>query len=462
MKTKLKVTVALMLTAMLVLAAAGCNRNRYDPNKVQGVTDTEILVGNAAAISGAYASVGVPFNAALEAVFKKVNDAGGIGGRTIKFKHYDDGFDAAAGKTLTEKLVEDDKVFALVGHFGTPTVGATIDYIKETGVPAVYYATGISQLYDEAATEYARANVPVQPIYNTEGRIMLARAVKSPDLFGTVAKVGVIYSDDDAGIGMKTGIERQAQDVSGVTLSYQKIAATNTDATAAVAQLKTFAPQVIIIATNQAPLKVAFEKLAENSMEVPCITSYVNASVATAGISTTTKDDVVTTTKGLTDSYSATRKLYASGWLDINPATPGTGVPLPGYEALGEWTQDYVDFAVLMLADTATAGYFGNAYAMAGYVAANIFVEGLRRVAAKDDKTLTWKTYLDALESSNVHIPMGGDLDFSNGQRLGIASMNLSVFVPGDKPNEIAANQTAGTNAFSRVKTLASLEAILG
>ena len=101
---------------------------------VQGVTETEIVIGNTATTAGAFASVGIPFNAGLNAALKAYNDAGGFHGRSVRLINYNDDFDAANGMTYTQKLVEDDKVFALVGHFGTPTVGATLDYIKEKGV----------------------------------------------------------------------------------------------------------------------------------------------------------------------------------------------------------------------------------------------------------------------------------------------------------------------------------------
>ncbi|MCK7488251.1 MAG: ABC transporter substrate-binding protein [Bacillus subtilis] len=48
--------------------------------------------------------VGIPFNDAIKAVFKQVNDAGGINGRMIEFITYDDTFNAATGVTFTEKL----------------------------------------------------------------------------------------------------------------------------------------------------------------------------------------------------------------------------------------------------------------------------------------------------------------------------------------------------------------------
>ena len=105
---------------------------------VQGIdTEKNILwIGNTAATTGAFAGVGVPFNAGLEAALLAYNTAGGFNGLQVQLKHYDDGFDAAQGMTYTKTLVEDDKVFALVGHFGTNTVAATMDYVKSVGIPA--------------------------------------------------------------------------------------------------------------------------------------------------------------------------------------------------------------------------------------------------------------------------------------------------------------------------------------
>lgn len=167
----------IMVLAMLISTLAGCTTS----NEIaQGVTDTTVKVGNTAATSGAFAAVGVPFNAGIEAYFKMVNDAGGVDGRKIEFVHYDDEFDPIKATTFTEQLINDDKVFAIVGHFGTPTIGATLDLLKETGIPAVYFAAGIAALYNEDATsiEKGKGLFPVQPIYVTEGRLIVARAIE--------------------------------------------------------------------------------------------------------------------------------------------------------------------------------------------------------------------------------------------------------------------------------------------
>ena len=53
---------------------------------VQGVTADKILIGNTAATTGAFATVGVPFNAGLEAALKEYNDAGGFrGASSVRF-----------------------------------------------------------------------------------------------------------------------------------------------------------------------------------------------------------------------------------------------------------------------------------------------------------------------------------------------------------------------------------------
>ncbi|MBR5773707.1 MAG: ABC transporter substrate-binding protein, partial [Clostridia bacterium] len=175
-----------------------------------------IKIGNTAATTGVYAGVGVPFNQGLEAYVNTINFNGGIGGDFangvqgyyIDFLHYDDNFTAETGAAYTKKLVEEDKVFALVGHFGSPTVGATIDYIKDTGVVACYFASGVGTLFNTEADSVENGSTlfPVQPIYTTEGRVIVARILQQyPD----AKKIGVIFTSDEAGVGLRDGAKAQ-------------------------------------------------------------------------------------------------------------------------------------------------------------------------------------------------------------------------------------------------------------
>ncbi|MGV2644765.1 ABC transporter substrate-binding protein, partial [Clostridium perfringens] len=123
--------------------------------------------------------------------FKMVNEGGGVKGRKIEYVHQDDEFNPEKGKAILDKLVNDEKVFSIVGHFGTPVVGATLDDLKEIGIPSVYFATGTGILYNENATKGQGDNIfPVQPVYPMEGRIMAAWAKGE----FKADKIGVIYT----------------------------------------------------------------------------------------------------------------------------------------------------------------------------------------------------------------------------------------------------------------------------
>jgi len=407
----------------------------------QGVTDETILVGNTAATTGALAGVGVPFNDGMKAVFEAVNEAGGIDGREIEFITYNDEFDATKGVTFTETLVEQDEVFALVGHFGTPTVGATIDYIQNQGVPMVYAATGINALYFEESV--GNPVMAVQPIYLTDGRIMAARAVTyntygptNNEAFPTDGKIGVLYTNDDVGNSIKEGIEVELgilgiaeENVEYISASLDTMAAAVTDASFANVD-------VVILAMNQAPFAAALAEMANQSFAVPVFTSYVNADP-------TYVDPA---------QYSEDRPIFTNAWVDV--------FSTEGQAAVAEYA------ATIMAADfldeeTKTA-YMTNSFAIAGYIAATVFVEGLERVAANGD-VLNWDNYIAAMEEGPIDIPMGGTVDFSGGKRWGIASMALLQYYVGDNPatEDVVETDFETFNQVVAIETIEEIEAKL-
>src|ERR1700679_2291968 len=83
-----------------------------------GVTDKEVVIGGHSTESGTWAMLGV-LPKAMEAYFDRVNAHGGIDGRKIKYIHIDTQNDSAKSVQATHKLVEEDKVFAVVGAMGT-------------------------------------------------------------------------------------------------------------------------------------------------------------------------------------------------------------------------------------------------------------------------------------------------------------------------------------------------------
>lgn len=372
----------------------------------QGISETEIIVANSAATSGAFAPVGVPFNAGIESYFKKINDEGGIQGRQLVFKHVDDEFDPVKGKAALSSFVEDEKVFAIVGHFGTPVVAATIDDIKSYGIPAVYFATGIGQLYNDKAEGADRGIFPVQPIYKTEGKIMIARAVGD---FGA-KKIGIIYTNDDAGKDLLWGAQEMAKEL-GVELVEQQVAAGATDVSSAVTSIKDANVDFIVGAAIQATIPTIIKELAAQNVNKDVITTYVNVSPVIA--------------QGVVNEIAGKFDVYGNGWVSFE----------------GERAKALEEFSKF------TVGYETNVYAMTGWIAAHFFVEGLKRV----DGVITWENYMDALESAPIVNPFGGEINYADGLRAGTQEMNLSKIDPENKDG-----------AWLPVKDLASINSILG
>lgn len=395
-----------MLTALvMVFTVVGCSSGSESSDWAQGITDTQILVANSAATSGAFAPVGVPFNAGIEAYFKMINEEGGIQGRELVFKHVDDEFDPIKGKAALSSFVEDEKVFAIVGHFGTPVVAATLDDLKEYGIPAVYFATGIGQLYNDNASDEGRNIFPVQPIYKTEGMIMVARAAGD---FGA-KKIGVIYTNDDAGKDLLWGAEQMAKEL-GVEIVTQQVAAGATDVSSAVTTIKEANVDFIVGAAIQATIPTIIKELAAQNVGVDVITTYVNVSPVIA--------------QGFVNEIAGQFDVYGNGWVSFE----------------GERANELARFA------SYTTGFEDNVFAMTGWIAAHFFVEGLKRV----DGTITWDKYMDALESAPIANPFGGVIDFGGGLRAGTQEMNLSK-VDHDNLN----------GAWIEVRPLQSIDSIL-
>lgn len=423
---KLRLAASTLLMAS-VLVIASCT-----PETVaQGVTDTSIKIGNAATVSGAYAAVGIPFNAGIKTRLMEANETP-VGGRTIEFVTYDDGGLASQGAQLTEKLVEDDNVFALVGHFGTWTVGQTLPYIRDKGIPMVYAATGINSLYFEESV--GNPILAVQPIYRSEGKIMVARAFKEADLF-SIDKLGVIYTTEDAGYSMLVGIEEQAEEMGKTTNLVKQGVAAGSDYSAAVIALKDADVDAVIVATNQAYFAGIVTAMAANTLIVPVLTSYVSAApgyIPAAAVN-----------QGI--------DIYTNAWVDI---------------LSDEGAADFVTFTEVVntaiedeVLSATEAAYALNpllvAFTIAGYVAADIFVTGLERIEA-DDAVLNWENYIAALESAPVEFPLGGPVDFTDGKRHGLDRLSLlhAEYVP-------AAGEVAATVNLTLAKPLETLAEIL-
>src|SRR5712691_159215 len=179
--------VAGIALAAVATSASGAHQ-KFDP----GVTAKTVFVGGTFPFSGPAALYSaIPL--AERAYFLYIDARGGVNGRKIQFRYYDDGYDPSKTVPLTQKLVEQDRVFAVYGSLGTAPVLATRAYLNSKNVPQVLVATGDSYW----GTDYKKYpwTIGWQPDYPGEAKIY-AQFIKTK-VQG--AKIGILYQNDAYG-----------------------------------------------------------------------------------------------------------------------------------------------------------------------------------------------------------------------------------------------------------------------
>ena len=97
----------------LLLAAVAMPALAAEP--APGVSAGTIVVGQSAAFTGPAAQLGIQMRDGMKAWFDQVNAQGGINGRKIELVTRDDQYESKLAAENTKKLIEEDKVFALIG-----------------------------------------------------------------------------------------------------------------------------------------------------------------------------------------------------------------------------------------------------------------------------------------------------------------------------------------------------------
>jgi ABC-type branched-subunit amino acid transport system substrate-binding protein len=168
--------------------------------KAQGVTDTEILIGQTGPQTGPAALWGaVARGSGL--FFKGINDEGGIHGRKIKYFLRDDGYQPAKTKAIGTELVEQIGVFGMVGCVGVGPGMSVRDYYTENKVVMVSFGcSGVTNWIQP----FNRYIFPIYPLYIDEAYALTRYFYENMK----ITKVSVFYQNDDYGKQGLEGVER--------------------------------------------------------------------------------------------------------------------------------------------------------------------------------------------------------------------------------------------------------------
>ena len=161
-----------------------------------GVTNDKILFGQAAALEGPAAALGKGMQLGIQAAFAEANRAGGINGRKLELKSYNDSYEPEASMEAVKRLMNTDKVFALIGPVGTPTSKATQPIATKAKVPFIGPFTGAGFLRNHELGNIAN----VRATYAAETEAWIKHLTE--DLGHT--RIALLYQDDAFGrVGLK-------------------------------------------------------------------------------------------------------------------------------------------------------------------------------------------------------------------------------------------------------------------
>ncbi len=156
-----------------------------------GVTDEQVLFGQSAAFSGPAEELGTNMRLGIRAAFHEANRAGGVHGRSLDLVSLDDSYEPEKAVTNTLQLIEDERVFMLMGAVGTPTSRSATPVSVSAGVPYLAPFTGAEFL----RTLGPENVINVRASYNQETEEMVERLTE--DL--GITRIAVMYQDDSFG-----------------------------------------------------------------------------------------------------------------------------------------------------------------------------------------------------------------------------------------------------------------------
>ena len=218
-----------------------------------GVTDSEIVLGMQLPQTGAASPGYNKIDDAMRAYFDYVNSKGGVNGRKIRLEVKDDQYKAGLTITTASSLINNEKVFAMVGSVGTQTHISVIGDLNRRKIPDIFVNSGYSGFYtDPKKYPYSFGGLGT---YVVEAKI-LGKYIK--ENFAD-KKVGILYQTDDFGRNAIAGFK-----TAGVTFETGKTSAgfiAGTQGSVGLAsqmsQLKANGVQVVIIASVASTTAVA-------------------------------------------------------------------------------------------------------------------------------------------------------------------------------------------------------------
>ncbi len=207
----------------------------------QGVSKNEIVIGTMQDLSGPIVAFSKQLKNGMEMRVEEINANGGIHGRKLKLVIEDHGYDPKKAVLATQKLVQKDRIFAMVGTIGTPTALPSMPILFEKNIPHLFPLTAAREMYEPLH----RLKYSFAATYFDQMRAATKYMVKSKGY----RKVCTLYQDDDFGLEVMRGAEAGLKELNmalGERTTYKRGA---TDFSSQVARMKDAGCDLVVLGT---------------------------------------------------------------------------------------------------------------------------------------------------------------------------------------------------------------------
>src|SRR2546430_2114029 len=212
----------------------------------EGISATEIVIGTHQDLSGPIKGWGVPVSNGMKMAVEEINAAGGINGRKLRLVIEDSGYDPKRAVLATQKMVERDKIFSMVGPMGSPTVLAAQDIVLDAGVTQLFPLTAAQFTFKfDPAKPQERLKFNNLPPYVESTRAALKYMVdlKHPK------RPCIMHQDDEYGKNVLDGFSAQLAAMKiepGTVTTYKRGAS---DFSAQIARMKSDGCDLVVLGT---------------------------------------------------------------------------------------------------------------------------------------------------------------------------------------------------------------------
>ena len=207
----------------------------------QGVSKDTITLGTIQDLSGPVAGLGKPARLGLQLRVDEINEQGGIHGRKIVLKVEDSGYDPKRAVLAAQKLVNQDKIFMMVGHIGTAQNMAAMPVQFSKNVANFFPLTAAREMYEPAhKLKFASLTTYYEQLQTHAPKLFKEKGAK---------KACAIYQDDEYGLEVLRGGEAGLKSIGVEYAEKTSFKRGATDFSSQVAKMKAAGCDFVVMGT---------------------------------------------------------------------------------------------------------------------------------------------------------------------------------------------------------------------